>query len=95
MDFLDSVSTNKGCYLGQELTARTYHTGVVRRRLMSFVCSTSEESLNRILKSKIEEKEYQNDNKRIRMDYIDRNFNDIDLTSWCSWEKDLRCKNMI
>ncbi|KAJ8971297.1 hypothetical protein NQ314_000774 [Rhamnusium bicolor] len=23
-----------GCYIGQELTARTHHTGVVRKRLM-------------------------------------------------------------
>ena len=27
-----AVSFTKGCYLGQELTARTHHTGVVRRR---------------------------------------------------------------
>ncbi|PAA89146.1 hypothetical protein BOX15_Mlig013972g2, partial [Macrostomum lignano] len=30
---LNGVSFNKGCYLGQELTARTHHTGVVRKRL--------------------------------------------------------------
>jgi folate-binding Fe-S cluster repair protein YgfZ len=24
----------QGCYIGQELTARTYHTGVVRKRIM-------------------------------------------------------------
>ncbi len=24
----------KGCYVGQELTARIYHTGVIRKRLM-------------------------------------------------------------
>ena len=29
-----TVSFNKGCYLGQELTARTHHTGVVRKRVM-------------------------------------------------------------
>lgn len=23
-----------GCYIGQELTARTYHTGVIRKRIM-------------------------------------------------------------
>lgn len=33
-DYLHAVSFNKGCYLGQELTARTYHTGVIRKRLM-------------------------------------------------------------
>eukprot|EP00043_Microstomoeca_roanoka_P008313 m.80174 g.80174 ORF g.80174 m.80174 type:complete len:365 (+) comp14195_c0_seq1:317-1411(+) len=34
LDFLNGVSWTKGCYLGQELTARTHHTGVVRKRLM-------------------------------------------------------------
>ena len=29
-----AVSFSKGCYLGQELTARTHHTGVIRKRVM-------------------------------------------------------------
>ncbi|XP_059611402.1 putative transferase CAF17 homolog, mitochondrial [Phlebotomus argentipes] len=33
-DYLHGLSVHKGCYLGQEFTARTYHTGVVRKRLM-------------------------------------------------------------
>ena len=33
-DYLHAISFFKGCYIGQELTARTYHTGVVRKRLM-------------------------------------------------------------
>ena len=33
-DYLHGVSFQKGCYVGQELTARTQHTGVVRKRLM-------------------------------------------------------------
>ncbi|XP_066264845.1 putative transferase CAF17 homolog, mitochondrial isoform X1 [Branchiostoma lanceolatum] len=32
--FLNGVSFDKGCYIGQELTARTHHTGVIRKRLM-------------------------------------------------------------
>lgn len=28
------VSFQKGCYIGQELTARSYHTGVIRKRLL-------------------------------------------------------------
>lgn len=34
LDFSNGVSFQKGCYLGQELTARTHHTGVVRKRLL-------------------------------------------------------------
>ena len=39
-DLLNSVvflvSFNKGCYLGQELIARTHHTGVIRKRTVPF-----------------------------------------------------------
>ncbi|KAL1116123.1 hypothetical protein AAG570_005618 [Ranatra chinensis] len=35
-DFLHGISFDKGCYIGQELTARTYHTGIVRKRIMPF-----------------------------------------------------------
>lgn len=34
IDYLHGISFHKGCYLGQELTARTYHTGVIRKRIM-------------------------------------------------------------
>ncbi|BES87801.1 Aminomethyltransferase folate-Hypothetical protein domain [Nesidiocoris tenuis] len=33
-DFLNGVSFEKGCYVGQELTARVHHTGVIRKRIM-------------------------------------------------------------
>lgn len=36
-DFLHGISFHKGCYIGQELTARTHHTGVIRKRLMPLV----------------------------------------------------------
>lgn len=38
-DYLHGVSFHKGCYIGQELTARTHHTGVVRKRLMPLLFS--------------------------------------------------------
>lgn len=37
LHLLNSVSFSKGCYLGQELTARTFFTGVLRRRLTAVV----------------------------------------------------------
>uniref|UniRef100_A0A7E4VMJ4 GCV_T domain-containing protein n=1 Tax=Panagrellus redivivus TaxID=6233 RepID=A0A7E4VMJ4_PANRE len=35
-DFLNGISYDKGCYIGQELIARTHHTGIIRRRLIPF-----------------------------------------------------------
>lgn len=34
MEFLNAISWSKKCYLGQELTARTYYQGNVRKRLL-------------------------------------------------------------
>lgn len=33
-EFMGSVSFHKGCYLGQELTARSQHTGQIRKRIL-------------------------------------------------------------
>lgn len=45
LHFNNGVSFNKGCYLGQELTARTHHTGVIRKRLMPIVFESIPEGL--------------------------------------------------
>ncbi|KAK5295324.1 ccr4 associated factor [Cryomyces antarcticus] len=34
LDAMGAVDFRKGCYIGQELTIRTHHTGVVRKRLL-------------------------------------------------------------
>lgn len=37
LDFMDSLSYSKGCYLGQEIVARAYHTGIIRKRLLPYI----------------------------------------------------------
>jgi folate-binding protein YgfZ len=34
MDYLNGIDFRKGCYIGQELTIRTQHTGVIRKRIV-------------------------------------------------------------
>ena len=36
MDGLNAINFEKGCYIGQELIARTHYKGVVRKRLVPF-----------------------------------------------------------
>ena len=38
-EFLNAVSFHKGCYLGQELTARVNYTGAIRKRIMPIFLS--------------------------------------------------------
>ncbi|KAK2066871.1 hypothetical protein P8C59_000651 [Phyllachora maydis] len=37
MDFMGAIDWHKGCYVGQELTIRTRHRGVVRKRILPCV----------------------------------------------------------
>ena len=53
-DYLHGVSFHKGCYIGQEVTARTHHTGVVRKRLMPLMLDSSNTN-NIALESSIED----------------------------------------
>jgi len=34
LDYMNGIDYRKGCYVGQELTIRTHHTGVVRKRIL-------------------------------------------------------------
>ncbi|KAF9112558.1 ccr4 associated factor [Mortierella sp. AM989] len=34
IDYMNGVDFRKGCYVGQELTIRTYHKGIIRKRIM-------------------------------------------------------------
>jgi len=34
LDLMGAIDFRKGCYVGQELTVRTFHTGLVRKRTM-------------------------------------------------------------
>ncbi len=40
MDFLNAISFDKGCYVGQELTARTKHRGVVRKKIYKIIAQS-------------------------------------------------------
>lgn len=35
MHQMGGISFDKGCYLGQELVTRTYHTGQIRKRILT------------------------------------------------------------
>ena len=46
LHYLNGASFDKGCYIGQELTQRTFHTGVIRRVALPFLILSKNDSLN-------------------------------------------------
>lgn len=45
IDLLGGVDYHKGCYLGQELVARTHHRGIIRKRILPLVISGTGEAV--------------------------------------------------
>ncbi|KAF8943846.1 ccr4 associated factor [Haplosporangium gracile] len=43
LDYMNGVDFRKGCYVGQELTIRTYHKGITRKRIMPVQYFTPED----------------------------------------------------
>ncbi|KAF5364082.1 hypothetical protein D9756_000688 [Leucocoprinus leucothites] len=44
IDIMGGLDFRKGCYVGQELTVRTYHTGMVRKRILPVLLHRSGET---------------------------------------------------
>lgn len=72
IDLMGGIDFKKGCYVGQELTIRTHHTGVVRRRILPIMlydrASEPPESLEYegLSKSVAPETDVRRDDKRKR-----------------------------
>jgi folate-binding protein YgfZ len=49
IDFMGGIDYRKGCYVGQELTIRTHHTGVIRKRVLPVMIYGIEESMPEVL----------------------------------------------
>ncbi|ORX98649.1 Aminomethyltransferase folate-binding domain-containing protein [Basidiobolus meristosporus CBS 931.73] len=45
-DYMNGIDFRKGCYVGQELTIRTYHTGVTRKRILPVQITPDSEALS-------------------------------------------------
>lgn len=44
MDYMHGVDFHKGCYIGQELTARTHFTGLIRKRIVPVLLTSTTNS---------------------------------------------------
>ena len=55
VDFMGGIDYRKGCYVGQELTIRTHHTGVVRKRILPVMLYGKDEPMPTSLEYKPEQ----------------------------------------
>lgn len=68
-DYINAVSLEKGCYVGQELTIRTYNGGVIRKRVVPVFFGGTEEQIaylneaevSKLSVSPVEEQEQQDE----------------------------------
>ncbi|KAF5387852.1 hypothetical protein D9615_000354 [Tricholomella constricta] len=49
LDIMGGLDFRKGCYVGQELTVRTYHTGIVRKRILPVVIHKPDQQVSEIV----------------------------------------------
>jgi folate-binding protein YgfZ len=49
IDYMGGIDYRKGCYVGQELTIRTHHTGVVRKRVLPVMLYNSSSEVPKTL----------------------------------------------
>ena len=49
IDFMGGIDYRKGCYVGQELTIRTHHTGVIRKRILPLMIYGREDEMPKTL----------------------------------------------
>jgi transferase CAF17, mitochondrial len=52
IDFMGGIDYRKGCYVGQELTIRTHHTGVIRKRILPVMIYGESEEMPKVLEYK-------------------------------------------
>ncbi|CAF1258680.1 unnamed protein product [Rotaria magnacalcarata] len=92
--FLNGVSFSKGCYIGQELVARTHHTGVIRKRLMPVQIKNYEE-LPKSFEHKINDLTIINQETKRRAGKLCASVNEtgIALIRLNEWKRNLRIQN--
>jgi len=93
--FLNGVSFNKGCYVGQELVARTHHTGVVRKRLMPVEIDNYDELSKSLENNKTEDLTIINDETKRRAGKLRTSIEKygLGLVRLSEWKSPLRIQN--
>lgn len=72
-EFLNAVSFQKGCYLGQELTARVQFTGAVRKRIMPLMITNVNMQVPRpwLIASQIQKQQFQQQQQQQQESVVD------------------------